>query len=322
MTGSLQDWRARPVTLVTRPWADYGLIDSGDGRRLERFGPYRFIRPEPQAMWRPAQAHWESQGAFIGGSEDKGGGRWQLEPGVPDAWPLSWPLSSAPASPGAAADEPVRFWASCTPFRHLAFFPDMAPQWEWMAGQLRAASEPRLLNLFGYSGVASLVAARLGAAVTHVDASKKAVAAARENQALSDLGDAPVRWIVDDARKFLGREARRGSRYTGVLIDPPKYGRGPKSEIWQLHEHLPALLADLPAVLPEAGPAFVIVTAYAVHLSALALGEALAAALSVSAMDGQGGQMQIGDMAIAEEEGRPGGPRLLPTAIYARWWRC
>lgn len=296
--------RADPRLLVTEPWADYGLIDSGDGRKLERYGPLRIIRPESQAMWPPAQADWSADATFVGGSDEDGQGRWRFDGDVPDAWPLAWQ---------AGAAEPVTFWASCTPFRHLAFFPDMAPQWAWMAQQLdpaRHAAPPLLLNLFGYTGVASLVAARCGAEVTHVDASKKSISAARANQQLSHLDSAPVRWIVDDALKFIAREERRGKAYQGVLLDPPKYGRGPNGEVWHLEEKLPALLAHARAVVASTGPRFVILTAYAIRLSALALGEAMA-----SAFAGAGGQIEIGEMAVREEARG----KLLPTAIFARW---
>ncbi|WP_303795627.1 class I SAM-dependent methyltransferase, partial [Sandarakinorhabdus limnophila] len=218
------------ATLVTEPWADFGLVDSGHGRKLERYGRFRFIRPEPQAMWAPASADWKADGEFIGGSDEDGGGRWQLSTNVPERWAMKRP------SPGGE----VSFWANNTPFRHLGFFPDMGGQFDWLASRIKPGD--RVMNMFGYTGVGSLIAARAGAQVTHVDASKKSVAAARENAALSGLGDAPVRWIIDDALKFLRREVRRGAKYHGLIFDPPKYGRGPDGEVWQLERDLPELV--------------------------------------------------------------------------------
>jgi len=284
--------------LVAEPWGDYGLVDSGGGRKLERYGPYRFVRPEPQALWAPASDDWRADGEFVGGSDEEGGGRWRLSPKVPQAWPLS------------RGD--VKFWASNTPFRHLAFFPDMAPQWDWMREALGGGGEtPEVLNLFGYTGVGSLMCAAAGARVTHVDASKKAIGAASENQKLSGLADRPIRWMVDDALKFTAREVRRGRRYDGIILDPPKYGRGPTGEVWELYEKLPELVAHCRALL-DARSSFLVLTVYAIRMSAVAVGELLNDALG-----GLGGKVEVGEMAIREEARG----RLLPTAIFARWSR-
>jgi len=284
------------ATLVTEPWADYGLIDSGGGRKLERYGRFKFIRPEPQAMWAPAHPDWKADGEFIGGSDDDGGGRWHLS-NVPERWAMQRP------SPAGA----VEFWASNTPFRHLGFFPDMGGQWDWLQSRLRPGD--RMLNMFGYTGVGSLVAARAGAQVTHVDASKKSVAAARENAVLSGLGEAPIRWIIDDALKFLRREVRRGAKYHGLIFDPPKYGRGPDGEIWQLERDLPELV-DLARQLLADDARFVVLTVYAIRMSALALHPLLDQALGP-----RGGTIEVGDMGTREETRG----LILPTAIFARW---
>lgn len=282
-------------TLVTRPWADYELIDSGQARKYERFGSYRFIRPEPQAMWQPQMADWQSDAEFIGGSDEEGGGKWHVSGKLPDAWPI--------------ALQGVSFWASCTPFRHLAFFPDMLPQWEFMSARLRPGDE--VLNMFGYTGVASLIAAARGARVTHVDASKKAITAARANQDLSKLGDKPIRWIVEDALKFMRREVRRDKKYQVILLDPPKFGRGPEGERWDLYDGLPELLA-LARDLVDPARGCVILTVYAIRLSAIALDGAMRDIFSQ-----HGGHIESGEMAIAHAQDA----RLLPTAIFSRWCR-
>ncbi len=281
------------TVLTAAPWDDYGLIDCGHGRKLERYGPYRFIRPEPQALWTPASAPWAADGEFVGGSDEEGGGRWNLDARVPPAWPLAY---------GA-----VRFAASNTPFRHLGFFPDMACHWDWMAA--RSGDGASVLNAFGYTGVGSLVCAAAGASVTHLDASKKAVSAAAENQRLSGLVDAPIRWVVDDALKFLRREVRRGRRYDGIILDPPKYGRGPEGEVWELYQGLPELLTLARSLLDERS-AFLVLTVYAIRMSAVAI-----AGLAAEALAGLGGTITAGEMTIREEARG----KLLPTAIFVRW---
>jgi len=286
------------VTLTGEPWADYGLIDSGHGRKFERYGRYRFIRPEPQALWAPAQADWDADGAFVPGADEDGGGRWAFERSVPpDGWPLRW--------------RDVRFQAQCTPFRHLGFFPDMAPVWDWMAERVAGAEAPEVLNLFGYTGVGSLALAAAGARVVHLDASKKSVGQARANAALSGFEDRPIRWIVDDAQKFVAREVRRARRYDGIILDPPKYGRGPDGEVWRLEEDLPGLIAHSRALL-DAQSRFLFLTVYAVRMSALAIGTLLA-----EHFGDLSGRVECGELTVREESRG----RLLPTAIWARWSR-
>jgi 23S rRNA (cytosine1962-C5)-methyltransferase len=292
----------QPLIIEGADWADYGLVDSGHGRKLERYGPHRFIRPEPQAMWSPRLDDWQADGEFVPGSDEDGGGRWHFERDVPpDGWPLSW--------------NQVRFTAQCTPFRHLGFFPDMAPVWDWMRGQLTGRDDAQTLNLFGYTGVGTLALSECGP-VTHVDASKKSVAQARENAALSHMGERPIRWLVDDAGKFTAREVRRGSRYDGIILDPPKFGRGPKNETWRLEEGLPPLIADCRQLL-DADSRFLFLTVYAVRMSSLAL-----AGLLAEHFAGLPGRIEHGDLAVREEalaQGDRMDGRLLPTAIFARW---
>jgi len=291
-----------PLVLTGEGWDSYGLVDSGHGRKLERYGDYRFVRPEPQAMWTPRQADWQAHGEFVPGSDEDGGGRWRFDQPVPrDGWELGWPKG----------DGPVRYTAQCTPFRHLGFFPDMAPVWDWMGERLEGRTEAQTLNLFGYTGVGTLALSSYGP-VTHVDASKKSVAQARVNAGLSAMTDRPVRWIVDDAAKFTAREVRRGKRYDGIILDPPKFGRGPEGEVWRLEEHLPGLIADCRQLL-DAESRFLFLTVYAVRMSSLAIGGLLAEVCA-----GLPGVVEHGDLAV-REDGTDG--RLLPTAIFARW-RC
>lgn len=288
-----------PLVLTGEPRDDHSLLDSGDGRKLEQYGRYRFIRPEPQAMWAPRRPDWSADGEFVPASDDDGGGRWQLADHVPrDGWPLQW--------------EEVRFTALNTPFRHLGFFPDMDPVWRWLRGQLaqvQGDEQAQALNLFGYTGVGTLAMAAAGAAVTHVDASKKSVAQARENAALSGLEDLPIRWLIDDAAKFAAREVRRGRRYDAILLDPPKFGRGPTGETWRLEQDLPGLIADCRKLL-DARSRALFLTVYAVRLSALALGEMLAPHFA-----DMPGRIEWGELAVREKDSA----RRLPTAIFARW---
>ncbi len=291
----------QPIILVGDAWENYGLIDSGAGRKFERYGPYRFIRPEPQALWQPRLAQWDAHGEFVPGSDEDGGGKWQFDRAVPQqGWPLTW--------------GDVRFTAQCTPFRHLGFFPDMAPVWQWMGERLHGRSDAVTMNLFGYTGVGTLALSDFGP-VTHVDASKKSVAQARANAELSGMSDRPVRWIIDDAAKFTAREVRRGKRYDGIILDPPKFGRGPDGEVWRLEEHLPGLIGDCRQLL-DGDSRFLFLTVYAVRMSSLAL-----AGLLAEAFADLPGVIEHGDLAVREDASDGAQARLLPTAIFARW-RC
>jgi 23S rRNA (cytosine1962-C5)-methyltransferase len=280
------------TTIVAEPWDDWGLIDCGNGQKFERYGPATVVRPEPQAMWGPARDHWDPDATFVPGSDEEGGGRWVVHRPLPRQWELS--------------RDGVRFQASLTPFRHLGFFPDMAPQWDWMRAR---ADEAEVLNLFGYTGVGSLLLSEAGARLVHVDASKKSVEQGKENAKLSGMSDRPIRWIVDDASKFTAREVRRGRRYDGILLDPPKFGRGPEGEVWRLEENLASLLADCRKLLDE-NSRFLVLTVYAVRMSALAIGE-----LVTQTFGDLGGTVEMGEMAVREEARG----LLLPTAIFARW---
>jgi len=282
------------TTIVAEPWDDWELIDSGGGQKWERYGPVTVVRPEPQAMWQPALDQWLPDATFVPGSDEEGGGRWVRHSDVPQDWPLQR---------GA-----VRFHASLTPFRHLGFFPDMAPQWDWMRER---SADADVLNLFGYTGVGTLQLSDAGARMVHVDASKKSVEQGKANALLSGITDRPIRWIVDDATKFTAREVRRGRRYDGILLDPPKFGRGPEGEVWRLEENLAPLLADCRRLL-DRNSRFLVLTVYAVRMSALAIGE-----LVKQTLGDLGGTVETGEMAVREEARG----LLLPTAIFARWSR-
>jgi 23S rRNA (cytosine1962-C5)-methyltransferase len=293
---------ASPLRVVATPgFPGYALLDSGDGRKLERFGRFTVERPELQALWRPVlePGVWLRADASFKATadEDGDGGRWRRNSAVPESWPIR------------VLD--IAMQCRLTGFRHLGIFPEQLPHWEWMTQWLRAdrGRPQRVLNLFAYTGAASLLAARAGAEVAHVDASRKAIAWAKENQTVSKLGDAPVRWILDDARKFAAREVRRSSRYQLILIDPPKFGRGPGGETWDVFAHLAPLLRDCAQLLAP-GRAALVLTTYAIRASALAMDGLVRECLA-----GRRGVTESGELAVIEESGG----RLLPTSLYTRW---
>jgi 23S rRNA (cytosine1962-C5)-methyltransferase len=288
----------QPIALRTSGWDDYVLIDSGHGRKLERYGKFTVVRPEPQCFWKPRleTAIWDAADAVFEPSDEDEAGRWRFAKPLPESWPLQW--------------REVKFHGRLTAFRHLAFFPEQAANWSWLDQAVRdAPTPPRVLNLFGYTGVATLACAAAGASVTHVDASKKAVAWARENAALSGLAEKPVRWITEDARKYLQREVKRGSKYEGIILDPPKYGRGPTGEVWRLFEDL-GEIAGLCAELLSENAQFLILNGYAARISGASL-----AGLLGQALQGRGGCIDWGELTLAEAEG----PREIGLSFFARW---
>ena len=287
------------LTLLESPdWKDYELLDSGDGLKLERFGLYRFVRPEAQAIWKRAlpEAAWREVHAVFQPTNEESGGHWGFKKPVNEKWVMSY--------------AGIKFWAMTTPGRHLGVFPEVAAHWDWYSTLIEKAGRPlKVLNLFGYTGLASLMAARAGASVTHLDASKKSVTWAHDNQALSGLEKKPIRWITDDALKFVEREARRGAKYDGIILDPPKFGRGPKGEIWEVYESLPALLSGCRSILSEE-PLFVALTMYAVRSSGVHLHQ------SLDEMLGRfNGKTDAGELVTREKSAG----RLLSQAVYARW---
>ena len=324
-----------PVTtprleLLTSPgFSGYALLDSGAGRKLERFGNIIVNRPEAQALWSPrlSPAEWaKAHATFSASGEDDEKGKWRIDKPVPESWPVEVDVASGGKTCSAT------MLCRLAGLWHLGLFPEQLPHWQWLAERVSelnggTSEKPRVLNLFGYTGAASLIAAAAGAQVTHVDASKKAVAWARENQAASRLNDAPIRWIVDDAAKFVAREVRRGRQYDVILVDPPKFGRGPDGEVWDLFQHLPSHLRECASLLAP-GRSHMVLTVYAIRASALAFGQLLQEAIGV-----RKGTIELGELAIREATaGSPPPPqpspikgegatasRLLPTSLFVRW---
>ena len=292
------------VVLKTAPSPDYELIDSGNGRKLERYGNRLIDRPEGQAIWQPSapQSLWQSVDAvFTGDTDEEGVGRWRFPKGeFGETWELAF--------------DRIPFWGRFMSFRHVGVFPEQAAHWHGLQDAIRHAKQVRsspikMLNLFGYTGLASLVGARAGAEVTHVDASKKAIGWARENQQLAGLTDKPIRWICDDAVKFCAREVRRGNSYDIILLDPPAYGRGPKGEVWQLFDHLPYMM-DLVRQLQSANPLLTVLTSYAIRASSFALHE-----ITQEVMAGLDGEIETGELILQQREGE----RLLSTSMFSRY---
>jgi len=284
--------------LYATNWKDYELLDSGNGWKLERFGDYTFVRPEHQAVWSPAydERIWNDADAQFIVTQEESGGHWKIRTLLPESWLMNYQGLSMKVRPSNS--------------RHLGVFPEQAAHWDWIDAQIKKAGRGvNVLNLFGYTGIASLSAARAGAKVTHVDASKKAISQARENQLLSHLESAPIRWIMDDVVKFVRREVRRGVEYTGIILDPPKFGRGPKGEVWEFFSMLPALLRE---ILPlfRGQPRFLVITAYAIRASALTLYYALN-----EMMTELQGTITAGELVAREQSAG----RQISLAIYARW---
>ena len=306
-----------PFTLLeSTNWKDYALLDSGDGLKLERFGKYIFVRPESQAMWkRTLTSEWKNADAVFQPSGEESGGHWDVKKKMAEQWEMHYPLprfdyGADKHSASAQREQQLTFKVMTTPGRHLGVFPEVAAHWDWYSNLIaQAKQEVNVLNLFGYTGLASLAAASAGAKVTHIDASKKSVSWARENQALSKLEEKPIRWIVEDALKFVQREARRGAKYDGIILDPPKFGRGPKGEVWEVYKSLPTLLEACRECL-SAKPLFVATTVYAVRASAIHVAQAME-----DMMHGFGGRIDMGELVTREQSAG----RLLSQAVYARW---
>jgi 23S rRNA (cytosine1962-C5)-methyltransferase len=283
---------------ISRDWQEYQLLDSGKGRKLEQFGAYTLIRPEARAVWKPAgdPARWEAADAEFLLARKGGGGRWQVRTELPDRWQIGY--------------HGLQMWVTLEESRQVGVFPENAVHWDWIEERVRQAEgDVKVLNLFGYTGLASLAAARAVAAVTHIDSSRRAITLGRENQALNQLEEQPVRWIVEDALKFAEREVRRGNRYEGIIFDPPKYGLGPKKERWEFFTHFEHLCRVLHQCLCGA-PLFVVVTAYALESPPEALRPGLTALTK-----GFGGALTLGELVTIEESAG----RKIAYSITGRW---
>jgi 23S rRNA (cytosine1962-C5)-methyltransferase len=285
------------VYLKAGGWNDYELIDSGLGERIERFGSYVLVRPDPQAIWNPVldSKKWQNfDASFKKTSADKG--RWNFKKPLPRQWIIKY--------------RNLSFLCKLTPFKHTGVFPEQSAQWDWIEEKIKKSGKQiNVLNLFGYTGIASLVAANAGARVTHVDASYPTIGWARENQKTSGLEDRPIRWILDDALRFVQREIRRRSKYDAIIMDPPVFGHGPKGEVWDFNKTFPALLRGCKEILSE-NPLFLLVNAYAISASNLMLKNLL-----IDYFGNREGRVESGELVIEERSGK----RLLSTGIFARW---
>lgn len=285
------------IEILSGGWPDYALLDCGHRRKLERFGPVVVCRSEPKAWWTPAlpQSAWDAADA----SYDDKSGHWDKRKGCPTAWVLNY--------------HGIEFEVKLTHgSKHLGVFPEQAPHWDFLRSKcanVGAADGLNILNLFGYTGAASLVAAQAGAKVTHLDASKPAIAWGRANQERSGMTDLPIRWILDDALKFVQREHRRGRRYDAILLDPPSFGRGPKGEVWKVEESVVELLEACRDLLSDDAK-FLLLTMYNLEASALMLGN-----LVTDLMKARGGAVSVGELVQTRE---PDG-LFLPLSLFARW---
>jgi 23S rRNA (cytosine1962-C5)-methyltransferase len=284
--------------LTSMDWQDYELLDSGEGEALERVGPHILLRPEPQAIWSKTlpKERWEAADATMVPTSGEQGGYWTFKKPIDANWVIDY--------------KGLRSEIRLSTSRHIGVFPEQATHWDWIEAQIHTANRPlKVINLFGYTGMATAAAARAGAQVTHVDASKHAVGWASHNLDLSDLGNAHVRWLVEDARKYLKREAKRKSYYDGIILDPPKFGRGPGGRVWEYFEDISSLLQLCKRVLTP-NPRFICLTSYAIQASALVPHQALQEIVSSF-----GGEITSGELVTVEKSRG----RILSHALYTRW---
>jgi 23S rRNA (cytosine1962-C5)-methyltransferase len=278
-------------------WQEYELLDSGNEEKLERFGKYILIRPEPEALWNKtlSQQEWnKAQAVYIRSS--MGGGRWQYRSQLPSSWNMKW--------------EDMTFQITLTGFKHTGVFPEQAVMWKWIKEIIIQAQRPvKVLNLFAYTGGSTLASLSAGAHVTHVDAAKDIVTWAHENVKLSGMDTKPVRWIVDDALKFVTREVKRGVKYDAIIMDPPKFGRGASGQVWKIEEDLPKLLQVCAQVLSDK-PLFFILNSYATGYSSVTLHNLIS-----QMMQKYGGTTESGELLLQPSQGNMG----LSTGMFGRW---
>lgn len=278
-------------------WKDYEVLDASSGEKLERWGDYILVRPDPQVIWSTPKKNpcWRKKNGHYHRSS-KGGGEWEFFD-LPDQWQISY--------------KNLVFNLKPFSFKHTGLFPEQAVNWDWMDGKIRGTKRPvKVLNLFAYTGGATLAAAAAGASVTHVDASKGMVGWAKENAASSNLSDAPVRWLVDDCVKFVERELRRGSRYDGIIMDPPSYGRGPKGEIWKIEDAVYPLICLCEKLLSDT-PLFFLVNSYTTGLAPAVLTYMISSALCPA----HGGHAESSEIGLPVSESG----LILPCGASGRW---
>jgi len=278
-------------------WKDYTLIDAGNGEKLETWGEIKVIRPDPQAIWPPATPSvWASPHMHYHRSKS-GGGHWEILRPAPKAWSISY--------------NGLRFHIRPTGFKHMGLFPEQAINWRWMIDKIKSAARPiKILNLFAYTGGATVACLSAGASVTHIDAAKGMNAWAKDNVILSGLAESPHRILADDVMKFVQREARRGSRYDGIIMDPPVFGRGPGGEVWKLEDRLYELVTATAAILTD-NPLFMLINAYTAGLSPAVYGNILKLVTQ-----NLGGHTSFGEVGLKAQSGL-----VLPCGMYAKWER-
>ncbi len=282
---------------IADDWTEYEVLDTSSGEKLERWGDYILVRPDPQVIWNTPHAapEWKRKNGHYHRSS-KGGGQWEFFD-LPEQWEISY--------------GELTFHLKPFSFKHTGLFPEQAVNWDWAGGRIRNAARPvKVLNLFAYTGGATVACARAGASVVHVDASRGMVTWAKENAAASGLADAPIRYLVDDCVKFVEREIRRGNRYDGIIMDPPSYGRGPKGEIWKIEEKVFPLV-QLCAKLLSEDPLFFLINSYTTGLQPAVLSYMMNLELV----------KRFGGIVEAEEIGLPvrGGDLVLPCGASGRW---
>lgn len=282
--------------LIASDWKDYEVLDTGDGEKLERWNDIVLSRPDPQAIWPKQRPEiWRRADAHYSRSA-KGGGEWTFFKELPERWTVRY--------------RDLQFYVRPTGFKHTGLFPEQAVNWDWMAGLIRAAGRPvRVLNLFGYTGGATLACASAGAKVTHVDAAKGMVQWAGENRRLAGIDETRVRWIVDDALKFVAREARRGNVYEGILMDPPSYGRGPGGEVWKLENELYGLVEACERVLAK-DALFMLINSYTTGLQPAVLNNMLSMTVGKS----RAGRVTADEIVLPVTAGG-----VLPCGASGRW---
>lgn len=274
---------------------DYELLDSGEGEKLERYGKIILSRPDPQALWRKNldEKEWKKADATF--TRQESGGEWKYKKEKLEKWSIEF--------------AGLKFWIKPTAFKHTGIFPEHISNWDWLQSILKNHKEADVLNLFGYTGGATLACAYAGAKVVHVDGSKSAITWARENAELSGLKDKPVRWILEDARVFVKREINRGHKYDGIIMDPPAFGHGAQKEVWKIEDDFISLVEDCFKLLKDK-PLFFLINGYSAGYSAIAYNNVL-----LPLKEKFGGEIEIGELTI--EESKSG--RLLPCGIFARW---